>query len=77
MQQIVLPPIILKSRNRKMADCQSYYQPNLPNQSQQSRSSAMANDMSSAVRRTAKCGMQNLQPSCNYHHSGGFMFVYW
>jgi len=24
------------------------------------------------VRRIAKCGMRNLQTSCDYHHSGGF-----
>jgi len=32
-----------------------------PNQSQRSRSSATANDVSSEVRRIAKCGMRNLR----------------
>jgi len=34
--QKALPPTIAKSGNRKMADCLSYYEPFLPNQSQQS-----------------------------------------
>ena len=49
---------------------------NLSDKSQQSRSSAIANDVSSAVRRIAKCGMWNSRPSCDCHHSGGFQFVY-
>jgi len=38
--------------------------------SQRSRS-AITNDVSSAVRRIAKCGVGNLRPSCDYRHSGG------
>jgi len=48
----------------------------LPNQSQRSRWSSMANEVLSAVRKIAKCGMRNLRPSCDYHGSGGFGFVY-
>ena len=36
----------------------------------------MANDVSSAVHRIAKCGMRNMRSSRDYHHSGGFGFVY-
>jgi len=50
--------------------------PNLPNQSQRSRSSPIANDVSSAVRRIVKCGMRNARPCCNYHHSDCIGFVY-
>jgi len=32
-----------------------------------SSSSAIANDVSSAVHRIVKCGMRNLRPSCDYH----------
>ena len=66
-----------QGRNLRMVDSPSYSQPNPPpNQSQRSRSSATANDVSSAIRRIAKCGMRNLQPSCDYHQSSGFTFVY-
>jgi len=47
----------------------------LPNQSQRNRSSATANDVSSAVRRIAKRGMRKLRPSRDYHRgvfSGSF-----
>jgi len=30
----------------------------------------------SAVHRIARCGVRNLRPSCDYHRSGGFGFVY-
>ena len=36
----------------------------------------MANDVSSAVHRIAKCGMRNMRSSRDYHHSVGFGFVY-
>jgi len=47
----------------------------LPNQSQRTRSLAITNDMSSAARRIAKCGMRKLRPSRDYHRgvfSGSF-----
>ena len=40
------------------------------------RSSPVAinlNSHSKAVRRIAKCGMQNVRPSCDYHHIGGIV----
>ena len=48
---------------------------NLPNQSQWSRSPAIANNVPAAVSRTAKCCKRNLQPSCDYHQSSVFGFV--
>ena len=45
----------------------------LPNQSQQSRSSATANDMLYAEQLNPVC--ENLRPPCNYHCSGVFGFA--
>jgi len=70
------PPIILKVAIARWRTARVIISLILPNQSQRSRSSAIANDMSSAVCRIAKYGMQNLRPSCDYHCSSGFGFVY-
>jgi len=67
---IIITLIInFQSRNRKMA-VQVIISLIIPNQSQRSRSSATANDVSSAVRRIVKCNTRKLRPSWDYQHSG-------
>ena len=57
------PPIIPKVAVARWRTARVIFSLILPDQSQRSRSSTIANGVSSAVRRIAKCGMQNTQPS--------------
>ena len=57
------PPIIPKVAIARWRTARVIFSLILPDQSQRSRSSTIANGVSSAVRRIAKCGMQNTQPS--------------
>jgi len=65
------PPIIPKVAIARWGTARVIISLIPPNQSQRSRSSAIASDVSSAVRRIAKCDMRNPRPSCDYHHSPG------
>jgi len=74
--QKALPLIIPKVAVARWWTAQVFISLILSNWSLRRRSSAIANYVSYAVCRIAKCSMRDQRPSCNYHHGCGFGFLY-